>query len=148
LPLVAADLEQVQRHFGELPPLATRLVERFWPGPLTLLLDAPASLAPQVSGGTAKVGVRVPAHAVTAALCRGCDRPLTATSANISGSKPTADPDVVVRALGDLIDILVDGGQTPGGSPSTVIDITGSEPLLVRAGAVSWNEVKACLGLV
>jgi L-threonylcarbamoyladenylate synthase len=145
LPLVAADLEQVQRHLGDLPPLARRLVERFWPGPLTLLLAAPDTLAPQVSGGTAKVGVRVPAHAVTTALCRGCGGPLTATSANISGSPPTADPDVVVRALGDLIDILVDGGRSPGGSPSTVIDFDGLEPRLIRAGAVSWDEVRACL---
>lgn len=148
LPLVAADLEQVQKHFGTLPALATRLVERFWPGPLTVLLDASASLAPEVSGGTGRIGIRVPAHAVTAALCRACGGPLTATSANISGSRPTADPDVVVRTLGDLIDILVDGGRTPGGSPSTVIDIAGPEPRLVRAGAVSWEEVKECLGLV
>jgi L-threonylcarbamoyladenylate synthase len=148
LPLVAADVGQVLHHFGPLPPMAARLVERFWPGPLTLLLDAPASLAAQVSGGTGKVGVRVPAHAVTTALCHAAGGPLTATSANISGSRPTGDPEIVVRTLGDLIDILVDSGRTPGGSPSTVIDLAGPEPRLVRAGAVSWEEVKVCLGLV
>jgi L-threonylcarbamoyladenylate synthase len=148
LPLVAADTPQVVRHFGELRALARRLAARFWPGPLTLLLDAPAVLPDEVSGGTAKVGVRVPAHAVTVALCRACDRPLTATSANISGSPPSDDPDAVARALGDLVDVLVDAGKTPGGPPSTVVDVTGAEPRLIRAGAIPWEEVKACLGLV
>jgi L-threonylcarbamoyladenylate synthase len=148
LPLVAADTEQVLRCFGELPVLAMRLVARFWPGPLTLVLNAPRTLAPQVSGGTSKVGIRVPAHAVTVALCRGCGGPLTATSANISGSPPTDNPDAVATALGDLIDVLVDAGRTPGGAPSTVVDVAGSEPRLIRAGAISWNEVRACLGLV
>jgi L-threonylcarbamoyladenylate synthase len=147
LPLVAADTDQVVRHFGALPALAARLVDRFWPGPLTLLLNAPDTMAKEVSGGTSKVGVRVPAHAVAVALCRACGRPLTATSANISGSLPTADPDVVVRELGDLIDLLVDGGRTPGGAPSTVIDIAGPVPRLIRAGAIPWDEVNGCLGL-
>jgi L-threonylcarbamoyladenylate synthase len=148
LPLVAADIPQVVRHFGELPALAMRLVGRFWPGPLTVLLDAPNALPVQVTGGTAKVGVRVPAHAVPVALCRACDRPLTSTSANISGSPPTDDPDTVVRALGDLVDVLVDAGKTPGGAPSTIVDVTGAVPRLIRAGAIPWEEVKACLGLV
>jgi L-threonylcarbamoyladenylate synthase len=147
LPLVAADFEQVRRHFGVLPAMAARLAGHYWPGPLTLLLDAPASLAPQVSGGTAKVGVRVPAHPVTTALCRACDRPLTATSANISGDPATAEPDVVARTLGDVIDVLVDAGRTSGGLPSTIIEVTGTGPRLVRAGAVSWEEVRAWLGL-
>jgi L-threonylcarbamoyladenylate synthase len=147
LPLVAADTPQVLRHFGELPALATPLAARFWPGPLTLLLDAPSTLPHEVSGGTAKVGVRIPAHAVTVALCRACNGPLIATSANISGSPPTDDPDAVVRALGDLVDVLVDAGRTPGGAASTIVDVTGAEPRLIRAGAIPWEEVKACLGL-
>ncbi|MQA29415.1 MAG: threonylcarbamoyl-AMP synthase [Luteitalea sp.] len=147
LPLVAADAGQVTSHFGELPELARRLAGRFWPGPLTLLLDAPRALAPLVSGGTSQVGVRVPAHAVTVALCRACGGPLTATSANISGSLPTDDPDLVARALGDLIDLLVDAGPTPGGAPSTVVDASGREPRLIRAGAIPWDEVRACLDL-
>jgi L-threonylcarbamoyladenylate synthase len=147
LPLVAADPEQVERHFGCLPAMAARLAGHFWPGPLTLLLNAPPTLAPQVSGGTLKVGVRVPAHPVAVALCRACDGPLTATSANISGKPPTDDPDAVMRTLGSLVDLLVDSGRTPGGAPSTVVDVTGPEPRLIRAGAISWDEVRACLEL-
>jgi L-threonylcarbamoyladenylate synthase len=69
---------------------------------------------------------------------------VTATSANISGEAPSADPDEVARAIGDRIDVLVDAGTTPGGPPSTVVDATGDEPVLVRAGAIAWQEVEAC----
>ena len=141
LPLVAADAEQVAARIGVLPPMAERLAARFWPGPLTILIAAPSALAPAVSAGTGKVGVRVPAHAVARALCRAAGFPLTATSANLSGAPPTTDPEVLERALGDRIDVLIDAGTTPGGPPSTIVDATGSVPTLVRAGAIAWEEV-------
>lgn len=143
LPLIAADAEQVAARLGVLPRLADRLARRFWPGPLTLLVRAPAWLAPFVSGGTGKVGVRVPAHAVARALCAACGLPLTATSANVSGAAPSADPDDIERVLGDRIDVLVDAGTTPGGAPSTIVDVTGEVPVLVRAGAIAWTEIEA-----
>jgi L-threonylcarbamoyladenylate synthase len=145
LPLVAASTAQVRQYFGVLPPIGARLADRFWPGPLTLVLPAPDGLPPDVTGGLDTVGVRVPAHAVTTALCGACGVPLTATSANLSGDPPTDDPDSVVRALGDTIDVLVDAGRTPGGAPSTIVDVSGAEPRLVRAGAIAWEEVQACL---
>jgi L-threonylcarbamoyladenylate synthase len=145
LPLVAASTEQVRQYFGVLPAIGARLADRFWPGPLTLVLLAPDGLPPDVTGGLDTVGVRVPAHAVTTALCGACGVPLTATSANLSGDPPTDDPDSVVRALGDTIDVLVDAGRTPGGAPSTIVDVSGAEPRLVRPGAIAWEEVQACL---
>jgi L-threonylcarbamoyladenylate synthase len=145
LPLIASDPDQVRERFGALPALARHLALRFWPGPLTLLIAAPLSLAPGVAGGTGKVGVRVPAHAVARALCRACGLPLTATSANISGAPPSGDPDEVERSVGDRIDILIDSGKTAGGLASTIVDVTGSAPLLVRAGAIRWDEIQACL---
>jgi L-threonylcarbamoyladenylate synthase len=145
LPLIASDADQVTERFGALPVLARRLALRFWPGPLTMLLAAPLSLAPGVVAGTGKVGVRIPAHAVARALCRACGLPLTATSANISGAEPSGDPDEVERCFGDRIDVLVDSGKTAGGLPSTIVDVTGSAPWLVRAGAIRWEEIEACL---
>jgi len=144
LPLVAADAAQVRDRIASLPPQVARLAARFWPGPLTLLVAAPSDLAAAVTGGTGKVGVRVPAHAVARALCAACGTPLTATSANITGAAPSADPDDVARSLGNRIDVLVDAGTTPGGSPSTIVDATGDEPVLVRAGAIEWEEIEAC----
>ena len=142
LPLVVADVDQVTMWLGGLPPVGERLAARFWPGPLTLLLTAPAALPPAVSSGTARVGVRVPAHAVTRALCRACGRPLTATSANISGAAASANPDDIARTLGGRIDVLVDAGMAPGGPPSTIVDVTGSVPVLVRTGAVAWEDIR------
>ena len=145
LPLIAADADQITSTLGALPPIARALADVFWPGPLTLLLDAPATLAAEVSGGTGRVGVRVPAHDVARAICRACASVVTATSANVSGEPAVNDPDEVERTLGPRIDALIDAGQTHGGPPSTIVDVTGSTPRLVRLGAVAWTEVLACL---
>ncbi|MBW8865981.1 MAG: threonylcarbamoyl-AMP synthase [Acidobacteria bacterium] len=145
LPLIAADAEQAAAHLGRLPEVGQRLAERYWPGPLTLLVAAPLALAPDVHGGTGKVGVRVPHDAVARAICRQAGTPVTATSANISGERATADPAEVERTLGSRIDLLIDTGPTPGGPPSTIVDTTVTPPALVRAGAVEWNEIQAWL---
>jgi L-threonylcarbamoyladenylate synthase len=145
LPLIAADAEQVSAHLGRLPPAGQRLADRFWPGPLTLLMAAPRTLAADVSGGTGRVGVRVPANVVARAICAEAGRPITATSANVSGAPATPDPDQVERTLGDRLDLLIDAGTTPGGAPSTIVDATGAEPALVRAGAISWDDIQAWL---
>lgn len=150
LPLIAADTAQIAAHIGPLPPVAQRLAGRFWPGPLTLLVPAPAALVADVSGGTGLVGVRVPGDAIARAVCAGAGRPITATSANISGRPATADPDEVERTLGDVVDFLLDTGRTPGGAPSTILDVTdltGGEPRVIRAGAVSWDDIQRCLQL-
>ncbi len=145
LPLIAADAAQVVEHLGQLPPTGQRLAERFWPGPLTLLVTATSRLARDVTGGTGKVGVRVPADVVARAICAATGHPITATSANISGEPPTPDPDQVEQTLGDRIDLLIDTGTTRGGAPSTIVDVTGAAAVLVRAGAISWDDIQACL---
>jgi L-threonylcarbamoyladenylate synthase len=145
LPLIAADAQQVSAHLGPLSATAARLAERFWPGPLTLLVAAPRALAHDVTGGTGRVGVRVPADDVARAICRAAGRPLTATSANVSGEPATADPDHVERTLGDRIDLLIDAGPTRGGAASTIVDATAAAPALVRAGAIPWAEILAWL---
>ncbi len=145
LPLIASGVEQVVAQIGALSSLATRLADRYWPGPLTLLLPAPAALARDVTGGTGKVGVRVPAYAIARDVCAVSGRVITATSANRSGEPPTADPDAVERLLGDRVDFLLDTGPARGGAPSTIVDVTGAAPLLVRPGAISWDEIQAWL---
>ncbi len=145
LPLIAADADQIAARLGRLSPAAERLAAKFWPGPLTLLVPAPVALAREVTGGSGHVGVRVPADDIARAICRAADRPITATSANRSGQPATADPDEVERTLGQDIDLLIDAGPTRGGAPSTIVDVTGSTPQLVRAGAVPWSEIQAWL---
>jgi L-threonylcarbamoyladenylate synthase len=146
LPLIAADLEQIERWLSPVPPAGRRLAAAYWPGPLTLLVARPAELPAGVTGGLEQVGVRVPAHAVARGLCRVCGRPLTATSANHSGAPASADPDAVARALNDGVGLLLDAGHTRGGPPSTIVDVSGSDVRLVRPGAIPWDEVQACLG--
>jgi L-threonylcarbamoyladenylate synthase len=89
--------------------------------------------------------VRVPAHEVPRALCRTSALLVTATSANRSGEPATHDPDVVAATLGDVIDVLVDGGLTPGGAPSTIVDVFSSGARLIRAGAIEWDLIEAVM---
>ncbi len=145
IPLIAASRDQVTTQLGRLSSAAARLAARYWPGPLTILLPAPTHLASEVSAGTGRVGVRVPAHSVARALCDACGTPLTATSANLSGRPPSNDPEEVVRELNGRVDIVLDAGLSPGGPPSTIVDLTETEPVLVRLGAITWEEVLQCL---
>jgi L-threonylcarbamoyladenylate synthase len=145
LPLIAADVAQVEAHLGVLTPMARKLAARFWPGPLTLVVAAPPALARDVTGGLGPVGVRVPADEIARAVCAGCGRPVTATSANLSGEPPTADPDIVERTLGDRVEFLLDTGPTRGGAPSTIVDVLNADPRLLRDGAIPWKEIQAWL---
>ena len=145
MPLVAADVDQVVAQLGPLSELGRRLASTYWPGPLTLLVARPSSIPGDVAGGRPQIGVRVPAHAVTRELCRVSGRLLTATSANLSGEPPSNDPDDIERTLRTGVDLLLDAGRTPGGPPSTIVDVTGREPRLVRPGAIAWDDVLACM---
>jgi len=106
---------------------------------------APRGLAAGVTGGTGTVGVRVPNHDVARAIARIAARPITATSANLSGEPATDDADCVERTLGDRIEMLIDVGRTAGGPPSTIVDVTDDTPRLVRAGAIPWDEIQRWL---
>jgi L-threonylcarbamoyladenylate synthase len=141
LPLIAADELQAAIQAGELSALARALAAEFWPGPLTLIVPAHPGLCRRVHGSTGRVAVRVPAHASARALARALGHPITATSANISGDPPASTAEQVLATLGATIDLLLDGGPTRGGLPSTIVDTTGTTPVLVRAGVVPWERV-------
>jgi L-threonylcarbamoyladenylate synthase len=141
IPLIAADEAQIVACGASLGPTALRLAARFWPGPLSLVVPAWASLCQDALGGQGTVAVRVPDHPVARALAAALGYPVTSTSANRSGEPPTRDPLSVLHGLGADIDGLIDGGASPGGPPSTMVDVTGETPRLVRAGAVPWDRV-------
>ena len=144
IPLIAADVGQV-RAWTTMTPLAERLAAAFWPGPLTLVLRAAVEMDVRVMAEGGTVAIRVPDQPIARALAAAADCPVTSTSANPSGLPPTADPDEVARALA-AIDVLIDGGVTPGGAPSTIVDATGTQPVLIRAGAIAWERVLESLG--
>jgi L-threonylcarbamoyladenylate synthase len=141
LPLIACDVDQIVDHVGTLPPLAVRLAARSWPGPLTLIIPASPQLCVDVHRSTGKVAVRIPADAVARALARTAGHAITSTSANFSGDPPAATPERVIASFGNGIDVLIDSGPTPAGLPSTIVDVTGGAPVLVRAGAIRWERV-------
>ena len=145
LPLIGGDSGQVFDQIGRFPEAGARLAAEFWPGPLTLVVRAPDALAHEVTAGTGTIGVRVPDHAVARGLCRAAGKVLTATSANLSGRPASADPDEAVASLSDRVAVLLDAGRTPGGPPSTVVDVTGTTARLIRAGAIEWEEIERCL---
>jgi len=143
LPLIAADLEQVLGLAADVPAPATLLAERFWPGPLTVILASRRGVPDEVTAGTATVAVRVPALALARRLCRDAG-PLISTSANLSGAAPPLTCAEAVAGVGAAAALALDAG--PGRpTASTIVDLTGAAPRLVRSGAVPWAEVLAAL---
>lgn len=144
VPLIACDLEQVMA-CAIVTPLAERLGVSFWPGPLTLVLRSRAGLDPRVTSADGTVALRVPDQPIARTLAQAAGFPLTSTSANPSGTPATADPLEVERSL-PAVDVLIDGGPAPGGPASTIVDATGTVPVLLRAGAIAWDRVLESLG--
>ncbi len=141
IPLIAASREQLVACAGALRPIDSSLSRRFWPGPLTLVLPLWEGLAPEISGGTGTVAVRVPDHPIAQGLSAALGYPITSTSANRSGQSPPASAIGVTASIGESVDLLIDGGATAGGQPSTIIDASSGEPRLLRAGAIPWERV-------
>jgi L-threonylcarbamoyladenylate synthase len=131
-----------------MTPLAKRLAEAFWPGPLTLVLDrsAASSLSDLVSAGLETIALRVPDHPIAQALLTATGRPLAAPSANRSGRVSPTQAAHVLADLGESVALILDGGPTAHGLESTVIDARGDTPVLLRSGAVPAETIEAVLG--
>ena len=136
----AADLEQVTAQVSEM---ALRLAARFWPGPLTLVVPKHPSI-PDALSPLPTVGVRVPDHPVARALLRAAG-PMAVTSANLSGQASPCTAQEVYAQLGGRIPLILDGGGTPGGVPSTVVNCLGVEPQVLREGPITLAQIKAIL---
>jgi len=135
--LVLVDSEaMVGRVAPEIPVRARELITRHWPGALTLVFRAAAGLPAELTAGTGTIGVRLPAHATARALVRALGAPVTAPSANPTGAEPPTTAGAVLAHFGDALDLVLDGGPTPGGAPSTVVDVTVDPPRVIRQGAV------------
>lgn len=141
LPVLVSGWEQVQMVARADSPLARRLAELYWPGPLTLVLRKQNALPGLVTAGGDTVAVRMPRHPVPIALAEGLGRPITGTSANLSGGADILDPQDLKAELGHKVDFLVTLGPPPAGVASTVIDLTTDEPKLLRHGALDFDEL-------
>ncbi len=117
------------------------LMEKFWPGPLTIILSGKKNLSKYITAGTNKVAVRIPGESFALKLAQYADFPITATSANPSGMKPSKDANEVIKYFGDKLDLIINGGQTPGGLPSTIVEIIGGKIKILREGAVKKEHL-------
>jgi L-threonylcarbamoyladenylate synthase len=146
--VLVADPNMVREVAEDVPPAAAQLMAHFWPGPLTLILPARAALPRQLTGPTRTIGVRQSGHPLARQLCRLYGRPLTGTSANLSGEAPLTRASQVQQELGALIDLILSDSPCPGGLPSTILDVTAEPPRLVRSGAVVREELEKLLGRI
>jgi L-threonylcarbamoyladenylate synthase len=140
------DAAEAQRVASAWPETATRLAERFWPGPLTLVLPKRPEVPDLVTAGGPTVAVRVPAHPVAMALLRAVGLPIAAPSANRSSELSPTRAEHVLRGLAGRIDLILDAGPTTGGIESTVLDLTTQPPRLLRPGLVGPADLEALIG--
>ena len=145
--IVHVDSEEMAREYAaEWPACASELAERFWPGPLTLVLPKKAIIPDEVTAGLGTVGLRVPAHPIALELIRTAGLPVAAPSANRFMQLSPTTAAHVRDSLGDGVDLILDGGSTPVGIESTVLSLVGGRPVLLRPGMISKEELEEILG--
>ncbi len=147
-PLIAhvADAAQAQSLAAEWPTMARALAERFWPGPLTLVVRRKAMIPTELTAGLDTFGVRVPDHPVALALIRAAGVPLAAPSANRFTEVSPVTAAQVARGLGAAVDLILDAGHTRVGIESTVVDVSGGRPVLLRPGMLALRDLEAVVG--
>jgi L-threonylcarbamoyladenylate synthase len=122
---------------------AKAIAERFWPGRVTLVFDAGAKVPETLTAGTGKIGIRLAGHPVAAALARAMQGPITGTSANVSDCPGCHQIDDLQPAVAEQLDLIIDVGPLKGGRGSTVVDVTGETPLVLREGVIPKREIMA-----
>jgi L-threonylcarbamoyladenylate synthase len=143
-----ADAAAAQRLVTSWPESARKLTEKWWPGPLTIVLPKARDVPPEVTAGLPTVALRVPAHPVALALLRAAGVPVAAPSANRSGEVSPTTAAHVAASLGDQVPMILDGGPTTVGIESTVVDLSGATPVLLRPGMLTREAIEAVIGPV
>jgi L-threonylcarbamoyladenylate synthase len=144
IPILIGDDRDLGKISDDISDDVRRLASHFWPGPLTIIVPKKPTLPESVSA-TATVGVRVPDHLVARHLLRDAG-PMAVTSANVSGQSSPSTAQEVFDQLNGRIELIIDGGRTPGGVPSTLVDCTGGEVKVLREGPISPGQMLAVLG--
>lgn len=140
--LVIADASEVARFNARGSKLFEAVSARHWPGALTLVVSARTELPPELTAGTGTIGLRLPADREVREFVRACGGALTATSANRAGEPPARTAGEVAQAFPDGLALIIDGGAARSAEPSTVLDVSRTEPRLIREGAVRWRELQ------
>jgi len=136
MPLIIGDISLVEKVAEPLSTLEKEIMQRYWPGPLTIILKAKDGLSEYLTAGTGKVALRIPGESFGLELAKKAGFPITATSANPSGSPPADSAEMILKYFATEIDILVDGGRTRGYEPSTIVEVVGGQIKLIRKGVI------------
>jgi len=131
----------------KIPKAAQKLMDAFWPGPLTIVFEAAGSVSPLLTANTGRIGIRLSGHDTARRIARAAGKPLTATSANLSGGPECATANQVIAQIGDKLDAIVDSGNTSGTAGSTIIDATREHPVILRTGVISREEIFKITGI-
>ena len=142
LPLLVADREQIKKIVRSIPPAAWLLIYNFFPGALTIVLNKSDIVPDVITGGGKTVAVRIPDHPIPIALIQGLGQPIVGTSANLSGQPSPLTAEEVRMQIGDKVDMIIDGGQCPGGIESTVVDLSIRRPVIRRLGAITLEQLR------
>lgn len=143
-----ADEAMARKYATEWPLAASRIIERFWPGPITIVVKKTAEIPPNVTAGLNSVGLRAPAHDLTLDLIRAFNKPIAGPSANRSNHVSPTTAQHVRDELGDRIDMILDGGPCTVGIESTVLDLTTEIPTILRPGGVTRSQIEEVVGRV
>jgi len=147
LSLLIESVEQAEELAHELPDEFQMLAEKFWPGPLTIIVKAAPRLPLKVTANSGNIAVRMPDSAVALAVVRALKCPITATSANLAGALECTTAAGVVEQMGDRVQVVLDGGTTPRDVPTTIINLTeDGRWTMQREGAISLAEIEDLLG--
>ena len=128
-----------------IPPVADRLMEEFWPGPLTLIFEAGPNVSPLLTAGRDTIGIRLSSHPAARALAKGLGAPITGTSANISGRPACRTAEEIVSTFGGDVDVILDDGETQSEIASTVLDVTVHPPRILREGMIQRSRLEKFL---
>ena len=142
IPVLISDVRRLGDLTSDLPDGAEEFAARFWPGALTIVLPRSAAVPDGVTAGGETVGLRMPAHPFALELIEACGGALAVTSANRSGLPSLSEAGAVAEALGDEVEVIVDGGRTPGGQASTVITLTATGPAVLREGPIGLGALR------
>lgn len=139
--ILVADVPMLQQYVTRIPEPARNLMKQFWPGPLTILFEADPKISKALMTNTGKIGIRISSHPVATALIRAFGKPLTTTSANLSGYPPSLQVKHVQMYFGDKLDCALDGGECQPSRGSTVVDVSDETMAIIREGAIASDCV-------
>lgn len=143
--LIISQTEDIYPLVKDIPEAAKKLMAEFWPGALTIVFSASNMVSPLLTAGSGKIGLRVSSHPIALGIVQKLKRPLTATSANLSGAPECTRAFEVTEQIGANIDAIVALGDTPGTKGSTIIDVTCDPPVILREGVISRKTIEKCI---